>query len=494
MCHCAETDESGVKRLPGNASASKVKIQGIMVNPPILYRLVTWGLVILASLAAGRPSAATDEVPKTGAQQALEKGRRLLDAQRFDEARGIFEAFLKKQPGGPEADELRWGIIESFLRSSRCEEALEVYRQMEKDAPSGTNLPGLLFRTGDWFCYIDRPRDGIHLLQEVIRRWPESGFVPMANLELGKAHEAMGQEAEMVACLEKAASAKPWPQEPRVSGLNPYDVTVEAGERLGEFYVKKGRWADGLRVWLNWKPHSWCGTCEESMLRQRALGILRCQTHLDIDAGHPLAAIKRLEEVALKPGSGGLDEDLLVLLVDLCQKNGNLAEVEAKLQPKARPAGTSPSYFDMIHMAEKADFEPLWRQVGQHNQHPFIHGVPLAGRVLATQGDRVRPFLMQKLKDAQARLPEAGDTVWVIVLLGGIQAPETKDLAMKGIESEGNVHCLKDYFYALALMGTDEAYAVIRRHAEQSTDNLQTAAQEVLKRYAKPGSASLRLP
>jgi hypothetical protein len=51
------------------------------------------------------------------------------------------------------------------------------------------------------------------------------------------------------------------------------------------------------------------------------------------------------------------------------------------------------------------------------------------------------------------------------------------------MNSEANVWCLTDYCYALALLGTEEAYAIIRRLAAGPEGNHRTAAETMLKRY-----------
>jgi len=397
-----------------------------------------------------------------------------------------FEVFLVGA-GAATPDEARWETIQTHLKADRFEEALAAFREIEKTSTTNADLPAILLKIAVGFCRVNKDREAIPLFQEIIDQWPASSSALKADLEIGKAYYKLGDEEKMVQYYENAASSKPSP-------ADPYGIACsEACRHLGDYYMKKHRWADSVKWWLRWEPNSWCGTCNLSMKADREDKILFCSVQMELESGRPERAIQRLEQVALSPG-GGLNENLMVLLVDLCQKNGKLAELEYNLQAaRQKPSGLT-SYLEMLHQAEKGDYEPLWKQISHLNQHPFIHGVPLVARVLATQGERVKPFLMQKLKDAEADRKEGGDPLWILVLLGAIKAPETQDLVKPRIESEKNVHCLKDYFYALALLGTEKAYAVIRDHADHAADNRQAAAREVLERYPKPGSASLQLP
>ena len=66
-----------------------------------------------------------------------------------------------------------------------------------------------------------------------------------------------------------------------------------------------------------------------------------------------------------------------------------------------------------------------------------------------------------------------------------MRAPEILPVLKEKVRTVGNFHQLCDYFYALALLGTDEAYAMIEHYAREGNNNQKVAAQKTLERYPR---------
>ena len=74
---------------------------------------------------------------------------------------------------------------------------------------------------------------------------------------------------------------------------------------------------------------------------------------------------------------------------------------------------------------------------------------------------------------------------WASVLLARMNAPELVPILTKKVATETDASALADYFYALALMGTDEAYGILEHYAAQGTGSHRSAAQRVLKQHPR---------
>jgi tetratricopeptide (TPR) repeat protein len=377
----------------------------------------------------------------------------------------------------------RWADVNAQLKDAHLPEALAAYRVVEKAGAPEAELASNLYWIAERFRMVKKDADAMSLYKEVAERWPATASGPRAVLAIGEIIGQQGDEAKMIELYEKAAGTPL-----AANDLYGYGQSG-ACSRLALLYEKKGKWAEALKWWTQWNPRSWCGTCNSSENALRLNHMLLCNVEMDLERKRPLEAIKRLEAAALAKG-GGISEGLMVRMVDLCRENGELEDLNAKV----KAAGDAPEvsalarYLEMLRLAEKGDYEPLWREVAGLEEHPESSGMPLVARVLAGQGEKVTPFLVQKLKDSVQVRERAWEPLWVLAILGYSKAPETLDLAKERIKAEGNVWGLRDIFYALALLGTEEAYVVIRDNAENATGNHKTAAEQILKIYPKPGS------
>lgn len=136
-------------------------------------------------------------------------------------------------------------------------------------------------------------------------------------------------------------------------------------------------------------------------------------------------------------------------------------------------------YLQMLELAAAEDAEGLW---GYLRRHPFaeyerVLRFKQAADLLVGIPQAAMPLARSKRR--------AGD-YWAVFLLARMQAPGIMDTIKRGVATEENVDVLADYFYALAVLGTQEAYAIITDHAENSEGARQTAAQRVLEEYPLP--------
>ena len=109
-------------------------------------------------------------------------------------------------------------------------------------------------------------------------------------------------------------------------------------------------------------------------------------------------------------------------------------------------------------------------------------GMENSARILIT-----RPFAVRKMRGKER------DPLWASVLLARMKAPDTLRLVRANVWAEADRQRLRDYFYALALLGSDEAYAFLKHYADRGKGNRQIMAAQMLERYPKPGDAAREL-
>jgi len=404
------------------------------------------------------------------------RGAATVRADGRDRARGLFREFLKEYPSGDDADEARLGLVQIL----QIDEALAAVRQMEKEAPKGTDFAPTILEVAEK-CFQAREYDkSVALLQEIVERFPASPTAPSAYFCMGDVYEKQGDEGKMVACYKRAAELKQLAKLER--SLNAGWSSNAAFERLGNYYKNKKDWAEALKWWEGWTPMGWCGNGLESMASQRAYEIALCKINL----GKEDEALDMLEKSIASSDLGSDRPEVAILFVDTYHKQGKLGELERKLDAMERerkPSGVGKAreYLGLLRMAEKKDVGGLWNAM-DHGGHPYSHydwKTMKALEALVSLGGEAKPFIM-------GRTRTDADAIWACVVLARMKAPEVVPLLREKIRAEVNVWMLCDYFYALALVGTDEAYAIIRESAEKGVDNEKTAATEVLKKYPKP--------
>ena len=352
------------------------------------------------------------------------------------EARALFRRFLDRYPNAHETQQARRGLVQTHLAQGKIAEATQAMRKLEKDSPKGTDFSQPLFD-------ISRAHFGkkaydkvLVILQEIVRRYPNSSASSLAWIGMGEAYEKLGREAKMVDAYRKAA-AKPAVRT-QTSIMDASNTHNRAHQWLGKYYMKKENWAEALKWWRAWKPGSWCGTCHGSMVSHRAYAIAACLTK----TGKVDEARKELEKIVFgKAFSCGSD------VAGLWKRLDGLPFFEGKMP--WRPAKAADL---LVPIPEKATPHALARTGG---------------------------------KGREAR--------WACVLLGRMKAPRTLATVAAKMGGEENYGCLRDYCYALALLATPEAYARLKDGAANGKGNHKAAAAKMLERYPKPGDAEKAL-
>jgi hypothetical protein len=169
----------------------------------------------------------------------------------------------------------------------------------------------------------------------------------------------------------------------------------------------------------------------------------------------------------------------MVLLVKAAQQKNDLDGLEKKLRqqlPKEREGRRyALEYLELVRLAGRRDLAGLWaylhgRPFGDGHHPPRDWRDREAAELLVGLGEAAWPFLV-----AKARQQDEGH-LWACVLLARLKAPEALAILKERIASGGPGY---DYYYALALLETNEAAALMKedRVRESVTQYMQRQRQ-----------------
>lgn len=406
------------------------------------------------------------------------------------QSRRLYRELLAKYPTAFEATEARRGLVQTFLTERKTNEALAAVRELEKQATGDVDLSQPLFDISR-LCFAEEKYErALAVLRQVVERYPAGAAAPMAWIGLGETYEKLGREAEMLEAYRTAAGRPS--VETQTSIMDASNTRNRAHQWLGAYYTRKENWQEALEWWQAWKPSSWCGTCADSMRTRRAHGIVECLLKL----GRKDEALEVLEASVLGPHlSAG--KRLAVMLVDMYGERGQLDDLAKKLRKAIKlSVDTGPGarfaldYIALLRMAERGDVNGLWKRL---EGNPFSHRdswglTAQAARLLVATPDKTVPLAMQKLAG------DGDDPLWASALLARTSAPQAVRLIRSKAEAEQDHTRIVAYFYALALRGTDDAYAVLKHHAQQGKGSHKGAAESMLGTFPNPGDAARVLP
>lgn len=400
------------------------------------------------------------------------------------QSRRLYREFLAKYPAAFQAAEARRGLVQTYLVERNTGAALEAVRGLQNELAKDTDLSQPFFDISRAYFAEEKYERSLTILRENVERYPGGAATPMAWIGLGETYGKLGREAEMVEAYRTAAGEPSI--ETRTSIMDASSTRNRAHEWLGAYYTRKENWKEALKWWRAWKPRSSCGTCAASMRGRRTHGIVHCLLKL----GRKDEAIKTIEASIFAPRLGS-SRRLAVMLVDLYREKGQLDVLAKKVKRaiKNRPgARIARDYIALLRMADRGDVKGLWAHL---EGDPFHHvrgtGLPAqASRLLAGIPDKAIPYAVQKMASPD-------DSMWASVVLARMKAPDTLRLVRTWVAGEEGYSRLRTYLFALAVLGTDDAYDLLKSYAEHGTGGHRAAAAEILKLYPKPGDAAKKL-
>jgi tetratricopeptide (TPR) repeat protein len=403
---------------------------------------------------------------------------KIADADSLALSRTLFGEFLAQYPRAPEAGSARMGILKSHLNAGQRGEALGALREIEKSPPAGIEFGPELLAVAQAHSQAKDYEAAISLCQEVTKRYPRSASALKAYLLMGATYDKLGDEARMLESF-KAAARSSLPNLP--ARWEAEFLQSEANRRIAEHYTQRANWPEALRWWTAYKPRSSCGNCQAAMQGERAYQMAVCQRKL----GRVDEALKTLSPYVYEPHwLGGPSLQISMMVVKIHAERGQLRALEPRLRQalakskQASGAKMALDYLALLRMAHRKDAAGLWAHLKGHPFNEYDHRLDWqtreAARLLVTIPE-AKAFALRRLG---GKPPESG---WAAVLLARMKAAEILPILTRKITAERDGEALADYFYALTILGTDEAYGVVEHYATRA-DSHRAAAERVLKK------------
>ena len=122
--------------------------------------------------------------PSQGEQEAYIKAVEPLKQRRFEEASVALTDFLARYPQSANADKAHFWLAETHYVNRNIPAALAEFQSVLKDYPKSSKVPGALLKIGYIQDDAKDPKAARITLEEIIRRFPQSGEARLAQTRL----------------------------------------------------------------------------------------------------------------------------------------------------------------------------------------------------------------------------------------------------------------------------------------------------------------------
>jgi hypothetical protein len=472
---------------------------------PTRHRIIVLQHIALEADDVMRPSAMKAHIGYQALRQIerlsdlpSEKSEALLKAAKaamgFNEedatahSRTLYYEVLNKYPDTEAASQARRAIVETWLNVHQSAPALHAIQQFEPSAPP-SEIAGLMLLVAVRQDGGYGDPDALPILEEIIKRFPRQGAAAQANVWLAAIYKKQGDEVKMLSLYEKVAAL----EKQDIDGGEIYMLEAQstAIARLGSYYMQREQWKDALRWWRAYYSASWCGTGQEAANSANVERIALCLSKL----GREDEALETLEAWTFKPHIETAP-GVVVTLVEMYRKRGELNVLEAKLnaapvkEKSLHAAGMALAYVDLIHAAERKDAAALWKPF-DHKSHSTLESLgwleKYGAKFLIEAGESAKPFLIAKAKSAS---PDARDETqdassWACLLLARMKADGVLPILQDKLKHIHSAQELKYRFLALAILGSNESYALLQRCARSENGTWSRIAHRVLELFPR---------
>ncbi len=139
----------------------------------------------LESLTNTMTTAKSPPMPETP-DALFAEGEKRLAAQQFADARRLFEAFANRYPQDTRAAKAQYDIGEAYLGEKRYANAIGAYTKVVDNFPKAEVVPDAMFKNGTAFYSLKYCSDAKVYFQELLKRYPKTGWKKEAAEELKK--------------------------------------------------------------------------------------------------------------------------------------------------------------------------------------------------------------------------------------------------------------------------------------------------------------------
>ncbi len=356
--------------------------------------------------------------------------------------------------------------IREALRNGKPNDAIVELRKLEKS--DGFDSSSYLLEISRAFYRNAEFRKSLDLLEEIVRRYPNTRIHVLAQVAMGEVYQELGDERKMVAAYERAIDLPRTPT--RLHLMDASDTNNRAYEALGDCYMKHRKWQSALPMWTAWKPQSWCGTCWASMERSRKKSIALCQLHL---GSHRAAANTLLE--GYFHGALGQSSSITLMLIHLYSQAGQIEDLGLMMSDyeaawlanmkdsstksieelmKYSPTRTYREFVQISKWAAEKDVAKLitvCQKTGRSSVKTFDKSTRFGQcRMAATGLANCDGEEVEQIEEALAR--GQGCKSWLIYALGRSESPQS-EFVLERLARRVNQYDAENVAYAIWLKG-----------------------------------------
>ena len=129
-------------------------------------------------------SAPKDQAKKQDKDKAYSSAYQLFKEGEYDKARNEFKNFLATYPGSEYSDNAQFWIGECYFFEQKYETAILEYDTLIKNYPNGNKVPYALLKQGLSFLKLGDKTSAKLLLQQVIKKYPNTSQARIARSNL----------------------------------------------------------------------------------------------------------------------------------------------------------------------------------------------------------------------------------------------------------------------------------------------------------------------
>jgi len=119
-------------------------------------------------------------------KELYEQAKKAYDGGKLEDARHGFESLLKQHPKSGHADNAQFWIGETYYREKWFEKAILEYQKVIEKYPKGNKVPASRLKQGLAFSNLGDKTNARLILQELIKRHPQSNEAKIAAKKLQK--------------------------------------------------------------------------------------------------------------------------------------------------------------------------------------------------------------------------------------------------------------------------------------------------------------------
>lgn len=127
-----------------------------------------------APVLSGGDAASSATAPDMSEDEFYAQAKTTFDTGHYAESRVLFEDFIKLYPNSKIADSAAFWIGETYYREENYERAILEYQNLLDNYPNGNKVPAALYKQGLAFIALGDNNNGKILLDDLVRRYPDS--------------------------------------------------------------------------------------------------------------------------------------------------------------------------------------------------------------------------------------------------------------------------------------------------------------------------------